>query len=357
MVRDKSLNIKPHPSWNYMALRSEDSRIDKYRKFLILISIIILFAGVNVAILISKWSRLLGVVLAIIGGVMLYFFTRTTEKTAARRTGFPLPRGDERKIAIIAERAVYVYTFKGRFPRLMPITGVIIAGGVLFYNLYLRFNTYLGSNDIVVLLLAASIISYNYIPKKYSVERDFVLIFFFLLFVIVVIPTTYYSLKYGTTGGSLEDQNPDSPIIHYFLVRPLVLILRLFDIHAVAEGVTIEFPNVHHNERIEISIALGCTGLYSTSIFLSAFTSYILVEYRMFDKKVLFLLILGIITSYIANLLRMTIIALVGYYYGMEALIWTHKNIGELIFMFWIGIFWGLMFKYLDIELPWKQES
>ena len=55
-----------------MLHKSDPLQMEKYKKIWILISIIILFAGIDVAILISKWSRLFGVTLAIIGGIMLY---------------------------------------------------------------------------------------------------------------------------------------------------------------------------------------------------------------------------------------------------------------------------------------------
>ncbi len=42
---------------------------------------------------------------------------------------------------------------------------------------------------------------------------------------------------------------------------------------------------------------------------------------------------LGIARTYLANIIRMAIIVIVGYYYGMDALLWTHANMGWLIFL------------------------
>jgi len=333
------------------SLSDNNSRTDSFNNLMTLLSVIILLAGINVAILINKWSRFLGVFLAIIGGIMLYYFTHRNDAKGRSLINRLLPVSEDGRLPIISERLVHLYTFKGRFPILMPITGILFIVVVFAYNLHFTSGLDLGSNDFVMLLLGGSIITYNYVPKKYSVERDFVLMFFSLLFLIVVIPTTYYSIKYDTTSGSWDDENPNSPIISYLLVKPLVFILKIFDVQAVADGVDITFWRDH--KRMTLSIALGCTGLYSVSIFLSAFISFIMVEYRKLDQKVGFLLLLGIVTSYFANLLRMTVIILVGYHYGMDALIWTHENAGELIFMFWIAIFWGLMFRYLEFDTPW----
>lgn len=332
--------------------------IGRYRESLFLLSFIIMLGGLSVALLISKWSRLLGIGLFGIGLLLFYLVRRAGAPTDREERGFFFQKDEEGRIPIISERIIHLLTFNGRFPQITLIAGIIIMLGVFYYNYSdLRINTYLGSNDFVVILLGLSIGSYHYVPKKYSVERDFMLIFLFLLFLVVVIPTTYYYQTHGTTGGSWEDENPDSEIIHVLLVRPLEFIMRnILDMSVAVDGVQIEYLG-NEGKRLTISIALGCTGLYSASIFLSAFISYILVEYRKFDGKVLGLLLLGILTSYVANLLRMVIIIMVGYYYGMDALLTAHANLGELIFMFWIAIFWGLMFKYLDIEVPWEQDE
>ena len=64
------------------------------------------------------------------------------------------------------------------------------------------------------------------------------------------------------------------------------------------------------------------------------------------NKKDLFLLLgIGIMLSYVANIFRMSLIIVVGHYYGYEALEFTHANLGW-IFHFWIFIFWKLL-EYL----------
>jgi exosortase/archaeosortase family protein len=94
-------------------------------------------------------------------------------------------------------------------------------------------------------------------------------------------------------------------------------------------------------------IGISCTGLYSVTIFISGFIAFILIEYGRFDIKVASLLVLGIFTSWFANILRMTIIVAVGSHMGPDALRWTHENAGIFIFMLWVGLFWAIMFKLL----------
>ena len=100
---------------------------------------------------------------------------------------------------------------------------------------------------------------------------------------------------------------------------------------------------------INLSIGISCTGLYSVAIFVSAFIAFVAVEYKKADRKAALLLGIGIFLAWFANIIRMTIIVVVGKYYGAEAMVWTHNNIGELIFMAWITMFWLFIFKCFGV--------
>ncbi len=96
-----------------------------------------------------------------------------------------------------------------------------------------------------------------------------------------------------------------------------------------------------------------CSGIYSVYIFISAFAAYVLTEYRTWNANVTLLLLIGVMTAYTANLLRMYAIVLVGIYWGEESLYWAHENFGWLIFLIWIGIFWNILLPNL---MPLKPE-
>ena len=92
---------------------------------------------------------------------------------------------------------------------------------------------------------------------------------------------------------------------------------------------------------VNLSIAESCSGIYSIIVFISALISYLIIDYRNLKIHNSFLiLMLGIIISYLSNLVRMTIIILSGHYRGMEFLLFVHQYIGWLIFTLWIMIFW-----------------
>jgi exosortase/archaeosortase family protein len=57
---------------------------------------------------------------------------------------------------------------------------------------------------------------------------------------------------------------------------------------------------------------------------------------------------LGLLVAYVGNVFRMVVIGVVGYYHGMEALLWAHDNVGWIVFLAWSSIFWYLVIRYAD---------
>ena len=353
---------------------------DKKMKILFLI----ILAGLDLAIFISKISRLIGVAILAFGLVLFVYLSAQEQgkgfmeyiQARFQTTPGPLETAAQEGKQLagtsaqgelpdpLASKIIDFFT-TGHLENFFPVMGVLVIAAVAVFNIAIKKELDFGGNDIVMLLLGAILLGYHHIPKSYKREKDFAIIFFTLLCVIVVIPTTLYNYQYGTTEGDWDDEEvPNSQIVDVFLARPVSKLVDITGVYSYNEGIAIFYEkNYDYSDDDDpralgrVSIALGCTGLYSVSIFLSGFTAFILVEYHQFDQKVGILLGLGILSSYIANLLRMAIIVLVGSYYGTDALLWTHENLGEFIFLIWIAIFWSFMFNYLFEEQGVGQES
>ena len=69
-----------------------------------------------------------------------------------------------------------------------------------------------------------------------------------------------------------------------------------------------------------------------------------MTTHKNFSKNLFFLVFIGFFWTYFANLLRMVIIVLAGHYRGGDALLWTHNNLGWIIFTLWVALFWRLFF-------------
>ncbi|MFW6142107.1 MAG: exosortase/archaeosortase family protein [Candidatus Saliniplasma sp.] len=254
----------------------------------------------------------------------------------------------------LSKRFLNVITLNGRLMKFLPVFGLLLILGVIIFNLSLTDGLDLGSHDGISILLGFSMIFYNKIPDKYSTEKEYAFLFLIFLFLILILPLTIIHYIYG---GITEQTN--SPVVYYLLAKPTAYIVNLFGISArTVDGVMgimiimeTLVPTNSYTNQIPVSIGMSCTGLYSVTTFISAFIAFISVQFSKLDRKLVLFLGLGIFLSWVANILRMTLIIVAGYLYGVDVLLWTHHNAGIFIFMAWIALFWGLMFKFMDIPI------
>lgn len=323
--------------------------------------LILLLAGLVIAITPTYMPKIIGLVLMIIGLGILVLTAKKEKVPQEKEEGEKIDSDEEiieRKT--LAKKMISIITFNGKLTPFFPALGVILILFVYAFNIFFREGFELGVNDTIAILLGATLILYNYVPSKFKKERDFVFIFFIFMFVILVLPITIYNVFAGPIPES-----PNSPFIFWLLAQPTSDFLNFIGItssaYSVSNGVFIDYKILGdiagQGEVGTVGIGLSCTGLYSVSIFISGFFAFILLEYGRFDIRVASLLTLGVFTSWFANILRMSIIVTVGSYYGKEALLWTHENLGIFIFMLWVGLFWALMFKILVPKGGTKDET
>ncbi len=173
-----------------------------------------------------------------------------------------------------------------------------------------------------------------------------------IVIVMLVLPQAVMSIHsgVGTSAGNWY--------VHYMLAAPFAGILDLIGIPATSASnyVTITF---HDGTVQTLGISAYCAGLYSFSIFVSAFMSFILVLERLKPKPMVGILALGIVIAYLGNIFRMVIIGVVGYLYGLDALLWAHRNAGWIIFLAWSAVFWYLVIRYAEAhsERSGKRQS
>lgn len=273
--------------------------------------------------------------------------------------------------ATIAEKLIRFFTIGGRLIPYLPIIGAALISADIYFN-RASGNFHIATFDYVVIFLGLVMIAYPYIPRKFSKEKNLALLFFVLLMLLLVLPLTMLA----QANGGDTDENVNSQYVRYLLSEPAARFVSIFGTDANAHSVFPDdigpagfyFPEkgvwesqnsvnnsgefiVFQNsggEWMIVQIGLSCTGLYSVTIFVSLFISYIFVEYTKISRKVGVLLGLGILTAWFANLLRISIIIIAGANYGGEALEWAHRNVGEIIFITWVMLFWVVLFKYLD---------
>jgi archaeosortase C (PEF-CTERM variant) len=309
------------------------------RKYLwLLVWFLIFFAGLDLVWNPPKGAGLeylvLGVFFLVLGFVFLALLLVPKEKLKI-----------EVREGNLATALLNILTAKGRLKPFFPVFGILLIVIDLLYNVFLSATPELLTHDSIVLLFGVVMIAYNFIPSSYERERDFIFLFFAGLIAVLVIPLMLARFVIGNVDESVG-------IYSAYLLAPEVTgVLNLLGVPANVDWLDINFVT-QTGDNVTVYISTACSGIYSFAIFASAFLAFVFTEYDRIDRRVGLLMVLGIFTAYVANILRMVVIVMVGYYTytpeeGLQAMLVAHSNAGWIIFLVWIGLFWFLMYRFL----------
>ena len=328
-----------------MGLKEAVVAAARHRQATILAALVTTFAGVALFI-----DRPHGTVLEWLVAPFLAFGAALfTWAVWPRPAAVPGKRND------LASRLILRATFDGRLIPFFPSIGVGVMLGDLVYNLLFSATPALQAEDIMVLLGASFLVGYRLIPERFDRERDFVLLFCLLLNAILVVPLLLARVYYDDLAKSVNVYSWVALAPETSAVLSAVGVSNT--IHSVpgdsAPGLT--FTPMHVGAQVTIVITTACSGIYSFGIFASAFVAFILTEYTDVSRRVWLMLGLGLLAAYIANILRMVVIVLVGYYTDsaetdLQNMLVAHSYAGWLIFLLWISLFWGSLLKFLPPE-------
>jgi exosortase/archaeosortase family protein len=326
-----------------MGLDTWISRLAKNRRALALVGLIVAFTGVSMILNPTHWREMewVGIPFLIAGFAIL------------ARAGWP-KRGDRQfETGSLGSRLIHWLTWRGRLVPLFPVAGIALIAADLAYNFLLSSSPDLLTEDIMVLLTAGVLLAYGFIPSRFNRERDFVLLFAIGLDLILVAPLLVVRQLAGSVDTSVDVYSWTAIAPELSAILSLIGVVN--SVHAVtgltAPGLT--FTPVKMTTPVTLVISTACSGIYSFGIFASAYTAFLLTEYERPSRRLWLMLGLGFLASYAANLLRMVVIILVGYYSDsaqtdLQVLLLAHSYAGWIIFLAWLALFWGVLFKFLQ---------
>jgi archaeosortase C (PEF-CTERM variant) len=298
------------------------------RKVLQILSVVLFVEGLSVLIMFSYAWIGLGVASLLIGFflvLLLYRGSPTSESPSERQ-----PLGIKLADSIVS-------LFGGRY--VVMIVGIAVVVLVVVFNLLVSDNPGFGDIDTITLFFGVVLIAYPFAIGQFKVEETFALLFIGFVVAFLAVPQILSDLasRSGTSTAS-------SWYVHNMLVAPFSGILNLLGIPSSSDGnlVTIEFKD---GTVQTLAISTYCAGLYSFSIFLAAFFSFVLVFEKLKMTTSILTLLAGIAIAYLGNVFRMVVIGVIGYYEGLGALRWTHENVGWMIFLAWSAVFWWVVLR------------
>src|SRR2546427_4243771 len=313
-----------------------------HRRTTILAALITTFAGVSLVIdrpkgAIIEW---LALPLLVAGGSLLTWAV------------WPATGGVNFPTFSMAGRLLHRLTFRGKLVPLFPVIGVAMILSDVGYNLVLSATPALQTEDTIVLLAAGFLLGHRFAPIRFARERDFALLFFLFLNAILVVPLLVARIYFADWERSVD-------LYSWTALAPETsAILQLLGVrntlHTVAGSTAPGLSFTLERVPIEVTVVIttACSGIYSFGIFASAFIAFVLTEFSHPSRRVWFLLGFGLLAAYIANILRMVIIVLIGYYTDsgqtdLQNMLLAHSYAGWLIFLAWISLFWTILFKFV----------
>lgn len=155
-------------------------------------------------------------------------------------------------------------------------------------------------------------------------------------------PLVIYAVDAAIDARSDVGQSPLDGLIRHALVYPMSGVLSLLGFSADAQGQTIGVATPRGN--LFLSVGLVCAGIEPGILFLGVFGLYAW-HHEVRGWRLAIMLAVGLIGVYAANLVRLLILVMVGYWWGGAALRATHAHAGWLLFVGWIMAFWWVVLR------------
>lgn len=210
--------------------------------------------------------------------------------------------------------------------RFYIIVGAFILIADIVYNL--AALNQLGTIDSMTFFMGASFIAYGI--SQYRRIGEFGI---YMSGTFLVLYLFFYSFLPSIRNNFIHEFD------HYLVLLPsLAIVNAISDMNI--QVVAIETVRIIGFEDATIVIGGPCSGLYSMMLLVGIIVGYAKMEHLRQKNKIFLLVITAIIVAYIANLIRVSMLYYVAYYYGIEKMMFVHVYLGWIIF---IIISFGLM--------------
>ncbi len=244
----------------------------------------------------------------------------------------PASRGEGQDAPAPASRTIHWGWSVG-----VTLLGTVSAGGVIVYNALAKSDLELPELAILaygaILLLAAPRLG----GRVHGVSVGTLVAWSLPL---IAAPLGMYAFD-----AALDAEFGSSPLdvwIAVFLVKPLAWSLSTlgFDLTPVGQTIVMETPR----GRLALSIGVVCAGIHPAILFAGVLALHAWEE-RPGPRRLAVLLVVGLVGVYVANLIRLVLLSLVGYTWGGAMLQSTHANAGWVVFIAFMAAYWWVALR------------
>lgn len=214
-----------------------------------------------------------------------------------------------------------------RLPRApLAIVGLVLALGVPAYNLARHAAWDVPKVAIVTLGLAlVAVAPFAHRPRVAHATAWGA--------TLVGAPLLVWAMQ-ALTKATVAGMTPMELFIRYMLLVPMAA--ALMPLHPDVVGQVISYDSPHGRFALEVGVA--CSGIQAMALFMAVIGVFVVAEKPGWRRGLLWGTI-GLLGVYVVNVLRLVVLALVGYQWGGDALEWTHANAGWAFFVAWSAVF------------------
>lgn len=189
-----------------------------------------------------------------------------------------------------------------------------------------------GQRDLILYLFGAIILFYGLSNlKKFLIPLGFPISFMAIFFI----------RRNTFIGDTIHSYFAN------FVVSVTVDFLNMLNYEASNIGNTLKLASDHGAQSF--FIGGGCSGFESV-IFFSVLGAFLLLKIKAERWKKVLIITVGAVGAFFLNIVRVILLCLVYYWYGIGPMVTFHTNAGNLMFIGWVGFIWWISFKYIFKE-------
>ena len=135
------------------------------------------------------------------------------------------------------------------------------------------------------------------------------------------------------------------------VTNTVIAITNALGLPITSQGQVLHFTSVT-GDAISTMVTPSCAGYATIGVFIALF-SLMMLDIRLPLRKAWWIFLIGLVGTWLQNIIRIVVSVATGYYGGLEALWTMHSNIAYVIFPLWYALF---AFIYLK-QAGWKRTS
>ena len=204
-----------------------------------------------------------------------------------------------------------------------------ISYNIIINDAFASFDYGMLSIGMLIILLNFNFLNFLKIEQSFV---DFTSKFLFLVLM-------FYGLLFSVIPFLLKvEENPFFVTVTKLTITSSGYILNLIKPTLIVGGTDIHF------DGFIVGVWIPCSGVESITVFVAAIFAYFLSIKEKKITKIFTLATVGVVALFIMNILRIIIIILVGYHCGIDTMLFVHYNLGWIMFVLGMAVFWFLVF-------------